>query len=694
MDEAESHLVASGSSKHQRLRTTSLASQSSSRHRPRTSSHLVRPSSTNSDRHEIVAPIPLRHSALQPSPDRWARSPSPASSRAISPSSSHVGHPPSHKYRLSFSAIAEGEGQGGGQGGAPVEERGGMGKRWVRWMFKNGMREWVVPSALLASALVKWCTGLGSYSGQSTPPMFGDYEAQRHWMELTNHLPLRQWYTYDLQYWGLDYPPLTAYHSWLCGFIGSHVNPAWFALNDSRGFESITSKIFMRTTVLASDYLIYIPALWMFTRIWHAGRSRRTQNLALLTLLFQPALLLIDFGHFQYNSVMLGFTILAINCFIAGYDLVGAVFFTLSLGFKQMALYYAPAVGSYLIGKCVYLGPKEGVQLFLRLAVVTTASFTLLFLPFLPPFAPISAILDPITRIFPFARGIFEDKVANFWCASNVVVKWNHWASRAALVRLSTLFTVIGFLGAAIAPIRAWLRLRGEAGALEGGVPPVIQPVLLHALLNSSISFFLFSFQVHEKTILLPLMPLTLLLSGAPEESTTFKLGVLANNVGVFSMWPLLRRDGQAVPYIALSLLWNRLIGHNPFRVRNASILEIFTLLVYSACASLHLLELVYAPPARYPDLFPVLNVLISTPIFVLLWLWSIKSIIQARWAVGGLTFGEVRERKESLNDRADSEQVEDGVNSAATGWRAPGLAHGLGRRRTASRATSVAGND
>jgi alpha-1,3-glucosyltransferase len=47
--------------------------------------------------------------------------------------------------------------------------------------------------------------------------MFGDYEAQRHWMELTNHLPLRQWYRYDLQYWGLDYPPLTAYHSWLCG---------------------------------------------------------------------------------------------------------------------------------------------------------------------------------------------------------------------------------------------------------------------------------------------------------------------------------------------------------------------------------------------------------------------------------------------------------------------------------------------
>lgn len=37
--------------------------------------------------------------------------------------------------------------------------------------------------------------------------MFGDYEAQRHWMELTVHLGFREWYTYDLQYWGLDYPP-------------------------------------------------------------------------------------------------------------------------------------------------------------------------------------------------------------------------------------------------------------------------------------------------------------------------------------------------------------------------------------------------------------------------------------------------------------------------------------------------------
>lgn len=51
----------------------------------------------------------------------------------------------------------------------------------------------------------------------------------------------------------------------------------------------------------------------------------------------------------------------------------------------------------------------------------------------------------------------------------------------------------------------------------------------------------------------------------------------------------------------------------------------------------LHLLEMVVTPPARYPDLFPVLNVLVCTPVFGLIWLWSIKRGIQVSWAIAGL---------------------------------------------------------
>jgi len=174
-------------------------------------------------------------------------------------------------------------------------------------------------------------------------------------------------------------------------------------------------------------------------------------------------------------------------------------------------------------------------QLFAHLALVTSLTFLVLFIPFLPPLASVTAILDPISRIFPFNRGLFEDKVANFWCASNVVFKWNNRVSRGALVQLSTGLTALGFLPSVVVLLKASLNTQ-----IKSASPPSrprhtpILPLLPYALLTSSMSFFLFSFQVHEKTILLPLMPITLMLSGASLDSAVFAWGVLVNNVAVF----------------------------------------------------------------------------------------------------------------------------------------------------------------
>lgn len=49
---------------------------------------------------------------------------------------------------------------------------------------------------------------------------------------------------------------------------------------------------------------------------------------------------------------MLGFTLWAINCFLKKHFVLGSIFFCLSLGFKQMALYYAPAIFAFLLGRC------------------------------------------------------------------------------------------------------------------------------------------------------------------------------------------------------------------------------------------------------------------------------------------------------------------------------------------------------
>ncbi|KAF7299547.1 Glycosyltransferase family 57 protein [Mycena chlorophos] len=602
---------------------------------------------TEHERPEILAPTPRQplgpnRQLLEHSAQQWVQSlGSPSSSRPVSPisptrrlaslaeESQHVKAP----TPLSASMIPE----------EPLpprerEQEHAMARRWVRWMHKRGVKSWVLPTALLASTCVKLAVGLGSYSGEATPPMFGDYEAQRHWMELSIHLPFSRWYTYDLQYWGLDYPPLTAYVSWLCGLAAHWINPSWVALDHSRGIESVGSKVFMRSTVLFFDALVYVPALFYFTRTWQATRSKRSQNLALLTLLFQPALLLVDFGHFQYNSVMLGFTLLALNAFAFEADIIGAIFFVLSLGFKQMALYYAPAIGGYLLAKCLYLGSTHGGKLFVQLALTTSLSFLVLFLPFLPPFAPLSAILDPITRIFPFARGLFEDKVANFWCATNVAFKWKNWASTEVLIKLSAALTALGFLPNVLISLRVAWQTQLRAGQPRPAGHTLFLPLLPYMLLSSSMSFFLFSFQVHEKTILLPLLPITLLLSNAALDSTVFGWGVLANNIAVFSMWPLLKRDGLGVQYVALLVLWNRLLGYNPLRLPALSFIQILSV------------ALLVPAPARYPDIFPVLNVLISTPVFGLVWIWSIKCGVEASWALDSLGVATPRPARTSIS--------------------------------------------
>lgn len=65
----------------------------------------------------------------------------------------------------------------------------------------------------------------------------------------------------DLDYWGLDYPPLTAYHSWILGSVSAYFNPDWVALSHSRGFESYSHKLFMRSSVLVTDILIFFSAV-------------------------------------------------------------------------------------------------------------------------------------------------------------------------------------------------------------------------------------------------------------------------------------------------------------------------------------------------------------------------------------------------------------------------------------------------
>ena len=531
------------------------------------------------------------------------------------------------------------------------------------WPARGTTSQWILlPLILMIVGLFRWSVGLWGYSGFQKPPMHGDFEAQRHWMEITTNLPVSLWYFYDLPYWGLDYPPLTAYHSWLCGKIGFMFSDDWFAINKSRGYEDQLLKVFMRATVITSEYLSYIPAVVIFLRNYSRmqGTGTTSTAIALVAILMQPATILIDHGHFQYNTVMLGFMVASISSIFAGRLLWSCIFFVAALGFKQMALYYAPVMFAFLLGSC--FTPRFRPGLLLSIAGVTLLSFAALYAPLAlgavhdlglnlpkvapPPFlaqrnikidqnSPVGAIIlqisQSIHRCFPFARGLFEDKVANFWCALNTVFKLRRLEGLIELPRLSLFVTFIAILPSSL---------------VIGAIPK--KSLLPYALASSAWAFFLFSFQVHEKSVLLPLLPMTLLLGSKNGLSKEYRAWIgWANLVACWTMFPLLKRDELKTPYVVVSLLWAFLLGLPPFSVsayydpENENVTgraldpedlrtptKILHFQTYIVMAFWHLLSAFAAPPEDKPDLWVVVNSCVGAVCFGICYLWCTWKLI------------------------------------------------------------------
>ena len=409
----------------------------------------------------------------------------------------------------------------------------------------------------------------------------------------------------------------------------------------------------MRATVIASEYFTYIPAAIVFNRKlgYLRGVNQWEGSIALVAVLMQPATILIDHAHFQYNTVMLGFVLASMSSVLSDRYLWACIFFVAALSFKQMALYYAPAMFAYLLGVCLL--PNLHIGRLIGIAMVTILSFAIIFAPllfgslydvykgislplvssndevnsiftYLAPYIPSSSIVYPLLvqltqivhRIFPFARGLFEDKVANIWCAIHTLHKL-HTYPIPLLQRLSTYATLVAILPACLT-ISLFPR----------------KDLLPWALASSAWGFFLCSFQVHEKSVLLPLLPMTVMLGGEGGLGVEMRAWIgWANLLAVWTLFPLLKRDELRVPYSVLSLLWAYLMGLPPtsldiyfgkqaqrtgVRISTAALHLSF----YAAMIVWHFLEAFVKTPEGKPDLWVVLNVLVGAAGFGVCYLW------------------------------------------------------------------------
>lgn len=542
----------------------------------------------------------------------------------------------------------------------------------------------------------------------------GDYEAQRHWMELTLHLPIQEWYYYDTPYWGLDYPPLTAYHSYICGYICHFVFRFVdaVALDTSRGYESPLHKAYMRSTVLVSDLLCYgtvIAMLVVSAAAAATSKSRASSVGAAAFYLFlysmmQPAILLIDHGHFQYNTVALGLALWSIY-FMTKIDgnlsphrpptmkncIFGSIFFCCALSFKQMTLYYAPPIFFYLLGRCFatttstpfdknqssdrmrsYL--SSIVYRFAALGITVLVIFTLLWWPFIVHGPSQTTYMERakymFERIIPIRRGLFEGKVSNIWCALSVSpfrIRQRIPTSYQPVAAL--LLTLVLLIPSSIHLFNVGRQCHQNKFNQSGiNYYNYDRQQLLWGATNSALAFFLASFQVHEKSLLLALAPCSLLLISfyindddkqetIPAMTIDSKFVNWFSIVTVWTLWPLLQIDRLQTAYVCTIVLFISMIGlyhelttigntfpqHRPilsngfFDYLSIYHFDWIPSISYSIMILLHFAEYLVAVPEHLPDLFPVLWSIVGCGFCCLAYAIICWHMVVNRRAVNGL---------------------------------------------------------
>ena len=470
--------------------------------------------------------------------------------------------------------------------------------------------------------LIKVLVGQFGYSGEGDYPKYGDFEAQRHWMEITINLPVQEWYTNSRKnsgdYWPLDYPPMSGYHSYVLGKILEKFIPSSVELKRSHGYESRIFKLVMRSFALISDVLVFhvgVNLLCLYIFIY----SKLSRNIkpsytlyytVLLLTLLNPLMIIIDHGHFQYNNVMHGFFVLSLFFLYVEKYVFAIIFYSFCINFKQMGLYYAIPFPLYVIKKLFFTKSKNNKNndnslvslIYVGIyGIVTLITNVIIYLPWLKS----NKMSDVFSRIFPVRRGIYEDKVATFWCTLNIFYKLNNHFNNNNLIKLALVLTIIGCL----VPIIAIF-----------GRKKISKTRCTQCFFIVSLSFYLFSFHVHEKTIIVPFLAYLLNLPNMINILPSFTL------VGMFSLFPLLKRENQIIPYYLLSILFyiiskyalklidvkENIKGKNIYEMNvkknNENIFWLMEIGVFIIMIFYHFVDYNIPPPKQYPWFYPMLN--------------------------------------------------------------------------------------
>ncbi|KAL2414896.1 Dolichyl pyrophosphate Glc1Man9GlcNAc2 alpha-1,3-glucosyltransferase [Exophiala dermatitidis] len=389
-----------------------------------------------------------------------------------------------------------------------------------------------------------------------------DFEVHRNWLAITHSLPVKRWYYEATSEWTLDYPPAFALFEWLLSYPASLIDPAMVQI-ENLNYDSWATVCFQRGSVIFTELLL-VYALHRYTKTSPPYTQRQSHAVA-LSILLSPGLLIIDHIHFQYNGFLYGLLLLSIVLARKELTLLySGALFALLLCLKHIYLYLAPAYFVYLL-RVYCLDPKNVLRPRFSHIFKLGTSIIAIFGTAFGPFAAWGQLEQLKSRLFPFARGLCHA----YW-APNV------WAIYSFLDRV--LIFMAPYLGLRVNQDAVNSVTRGLVGDTSFAVLPEITAqhcfgltlafqiialtklwltpsweAFVGAITLCGYASFLFGWHVHEKAILLVIIPFSLLAVKDRSYLASFRPLAVAGHVSLF---PLIFTAAEFPVKVAYTVAW------------------------------------------------------------------------------------------------------------------------------------------
>ncbi|KAJ5227395.1 uncharacterized protein N7469_007401 [Penicillium citrinum] len=374
-----------------------------------------------------------------------------------------------------------------------------------------------------------------------------DFEVHRNWLAITHSLPVKEWYYEKTSEWTLDYPPFFAAFEWLMSQVAAYIDPAMLVVQNL-GYDSWQTVYFQRTTVIVTE-LVLVFALSRYVKSAPSW-DKQAAHVASLSILLSPGLFIIDHIHFQYNGFLYGILILSIVLARKQSTLLySGTLFAILICLKHIYLYLALAYFVYL-GRFYCLDPKNVFRPrfcnIIKLGSCVVGIFAIAF----GPFVQWGQLLQLKSRLFPFSRGLCHA----YWAP-------NIWAMYSFMDR--ALIPLAPRLGLPVNQDALNSVTRGLVGDTSFAVLPEVTSeqtflltflfqliplvklwfhagpnweIFVGALTLCGYASFLFGWHVHEKAILLIIIPFSLIALKDRRYFSAFRPLAVAGHVSLFPL--------------------------------------------------------------------------------------------------------------------------------------------------------------